>query len=146
MERTQCSEVLRGKSLSCSSHLEIEIFLNRLGTAEVFKNSSFQGDTDIIWTSLAHSSTILHQHVAVSWGRPSPCSLKLNTDASVVQNVAVAGGLVRNHQGEVTFTFYKEFGGVNVLTAERLSLLFGLILCVQKACLVLLWKSIRRVW
>ena len=105
MERTQCSEVLRGKSLSCSSHLEIEIFLNRLGTAEVFKNSSFQGDTDIIWTSLAPSSTILHRHVAVSWGRPSPGSLKLNRDTSDVQNVAAGGGLVRNHKGEIIFAF-----------------------------------------
>ena len=83
----------------------MESFLNRLGTAKVFKNSFFQGDTDVIWPSLAPSSTILHRHVAVSWGRPSPDSLKLNIDASVVQNVAAGGGLVRNHQGEVIFAF-----------------------------------------
>ncbi|XP_027184008.1 uncharacterized protein LOC113782315 [Coffea eugenioides] len=125
-------EVSRGKSFNCPSYLGGGGFLKSLGTAKVFKNSSFQGDTDVIWASLAPSSTISHRHVSVSWGRPSPGSLKLNTDASVMQNVAVGDGLVRNHQGEVIFAFYKEFGDVDILATESLSLLFGLILCVQK--------------
>ncbi|XP_071916306.1 uncharacterized protein [Coffea arabica] len=45
--------------------------------------------------------------------------------------MAAGDGLVRNHQGEVIFAFYKEFGDVDVLAAESLSLLFGLTLCVQ---------------
>lgn len=111
---------------------EVEGFLKQLGTAKVFRKASFQGDTDVMWAALAPSYAISHRHVAVSWDKPPPGSLKLNTNASVVQQVAARGGLVRNHQGEVVFAFYKEFGDVDVLAAESLSLLFGLTLCVQR--------------
>lgn len=70
--------------------------------------------------------------MAVSWDKPPPGSLKLNTDASVMQQVAAGGRLVRNHQEEVIFAFYQEFSDVDVLAAESLSLLFGLTLCVQR--------------
>ena len=112
---------------------EVEGFLQQLGRARVFRSDSFLGDTDVLWAALAPSGAISHQYVAVSWSIPPPGTLKFNTDASVVRGVAAGGWrLVRNHQGEVIFAFYKVFGDADVSTVEALSLLFGLTLCVQR--------------
>lgn len=65
-------------------------------------------------------------------GAPASKFLNLNTDASVVNGRASGGGLVRDVDGKVIFAFYKEFGDVDVLTAEAMSLLHRLWLCYGK--------------
>ena len=44
------------------------------------------------------------------------------------------GVILRDHNGELIFTFYKEFGDVDVLIAESLSLMHGLLLCQDRDC------------
>nr|XP_027066108.1 uncharacterized protein LOC113691976 [Coffea arabica] len=55
--------------------------------------------------------------------------LKLNFDASVLNGRAAGGGVLRDHWGRVVWAYYKEFGDLDVLTAEAQSLLVGLKLC-----------------
>lgn len=55
----------------------------------------------------------------------------MNTDASVREQVASGGGVLRDSTGKVIFAFYKEFGELEVLSAEASALLFGLQLCVD---------------
>ena len=57
---------------------------------------------------------------------------KLNTDASVIFAWAFGGGILRTHNGKLVFAFYKEFGEVDVLIFEALSLLWGLKLCQER--------------
>ena len=61
----------------------------------------------------------------------SPGFYKWNTDASVREQVASGGGVLRDSTGKVIFAFYKEFGEIEVLSAEASALLFGLQLCVD---------------
>ena len=55
--------------------------------------------------------------------------MKLNTDVSVGHGQGAGRGLLRDQEGKIIFAFYKEFGEVDVLTAESLALLHGLQLC-----------------
>ena len=68
---------------------------------------------------------------AVSWKRPPSNYVKLNTNANVSQNRAYGDGLLRNSEGCLIFAFYKEFGEMDVLREESLSLLHGLRLCKE---------------
>lgn len=43
-----------------------------------------------------------------------------------------SGGILRDQNGRLIFAYYKEFGDVDVLTTESLSLLHGLELCWEK--------------
>nr|XP_027062972.1 uncharacterized protein LOC113689393 [Coffea arabica] len=44
---------------------------------------------------------------------------------------AIGGGILRSVEGDLVFAFYKEFGDQDVLMAEALTLLEGLMLCRQ---------------
>ena len=60
--------------------------------------------------------------------------VKLNTDASVAVGKEAGGGILWDYYGELIFAFYKEFGDVDVLTDESLSLMHGLLLCQERDC------------
>ena len=68
----------------------------------------------------------------VVWNKPSHNFLKLNTNASVVSIWAYEGGLLQTHEEKLVFAFYKEFGEVDLLTVEALSLVWGLQFCQEK--------------
>ena len=68
----------------------------------------------------------------IAWEKPPLGLLKFNSDASVNHGRATGGGLVRDCQGKLIFTFYKEFREQDVLEAESMALLFGLQLCLQR--------------
>ena len=70
--------------------------------------------------------------------RIHPDFVKLNTNASVSNGKASRAGLLRDHEERLIFAFYKEFGEVDVLTAESLALLHGLQLCKNARTLGLL--------
>ncbi|XP_027174266.1 uncharacterized protein LOC113773861 [Coffea eugenioides] len=75
--------------------------------------------------------------ISVSWLKPLLGFVKLNSDASVVEEVASGRGLLRDHDGNLIFAFYKEFGAAEVLLAEDLALLHGLRLCKEKGYIAL---------
>ncbi|XP_071902212.1 uncharacterized protein [Coffea arabica] len=83
----------------------------------------------MIWARLGVQVTRRTEVVVVSWKRPPRSSVKLNTDASVVLDQAYGGGLLRDSNGRVIFTFHKELGKMDVLESEGLALLHGLRLC-----------------
>lgn len=70
--------------------------------------------------------------MAVHWEKPMFGTLKLKTDASVCQGRGFGGGILRDHEGKLVFAFYKEFGDMDVITAEACSLLTGLIICKDR--------------
>ena len=45
---------------------------------------------------------------------------------------AFGGRILHNHEGMLIFAFYKEFGEVDVLMFENLSLCWGLQLCKER--------------
>lgn len=65
----------------------------------------------------------------VRWLKSTLPCVKLNTDACVAVGGAASGVLVRDSEGDLVFAFYKEFGEVDMLTAEALSLQVGLTHC-----------------
>ena len=66
----------------------------------------------------------------ISWMKPPRGSVKMNTDASVVNGLAKGGGVIRDFEGKMLGAFYKEFGEYEVVHAEGLALLTGLQWCV----------------
>ncbi|XP_027184105.1 uncharacterized protein LOC113782410 [Coffea eugenioides] len=77
------------------------------------------------------SSKRLSRPQVVTWVKPPQGRCKLNTDASVSSSGAIGGGILRSAEGDLVFAFYKEFGDQDVLMAEALTLLEGLMLCRQ---------------
>nr|XP_027071960.1 uncharacterized protein LOC113696775 [Coffea arabica] len=69
--------------------------------------------------------------MTISWRRPPSQWLMLNTDASVSHGRAYGGGLVCDSNGRLILAFYKEFGELDVLSAESSSLLYGLQRCSE---------------
>ena len=59
------------------------------------------------------------------WKPPPQDVVKLNIDARVARGIVAGGGLLRDHEGNLIFAFYKEFGQVDVLIAKGLALLQG---------------------
>lgn len=53
-------------------------------------------------------------------------------DASVHAFRVTGGGLLRTFEGKLIFAFYKEFGDVDVLLAEALTLVAGLQCCYDR--------------
>ncbi|XP_071900994.1 uncharacterized protein [Coffea arabica] len=53
-------------------------------------------------------------------------------DASVSPTGAFGGGILRSTEGDLIFAFYKESGDWDVLMAEALAPLEGLLLCQQR--------------
>nr|XP_027100424.1 uncharacterized protein LOC113719415 [Coffea arabica] len=103
--------------------------VEELGRAKAFSLKHFKGDSDDPWAILATWRQRVMRRVVRSW-LPSPKgAVKLNTDASVTRGKVSGGGFLRDHEGKLIFAFYKEFGDVDVLTAESLALLHGLLFC-----------------
>nr|XP_027124110.1 uncharacterized protein LOC113740785 [Coffea arabica] len=103
--------------------------VEQLGRAKVLSMAHFKGDSGDPWAHLATWRSQVMRHLVISW-LPSPEGVvKLNTDASVTRGRVSGGGLLRDHEGRLIFAFYKEFGEVDVLTAESSALLQGLLFC-----------------
>ncbi|XP_027178018.1 uncharacterized protein LOC113777177 [Coffea eugenioides] len=111
----------------------VDSFLMQLVRAKVFRELHFRGNTDCKWFRYVVAPLkVSKRSISVSWLKPPLGTLKLNSDASMVEGVASGGGLIRNHEGNLIFTFYKEFGVADVLLAEGLALLHGLQLYKEK--------------
>lgn len=74
----------------------------------------------------------------IRWVKPLEGDLKLNTDASVRDGVAYGGGVLRDHNGDVVWAFYKEFGDISILEAETRALMFGLSIALEREAFGLL--------
>ncbi|XP_027103135.1 uncharacterized protein [Coffea arabica] len=111
---------------------QIEELLGRMGKAHDFSLASFSGDRDCPWAAFGNSYGQPKAVVPVSWEKPSPGHLKLNTDASVLIGKAAGGGVLRDHDGRVISAYYKEFGDLGVLEAEAQALLEGLQMCAER--------------
>ncbi|XP_027178138.1 uncharacterized protein LOC113777304 [Coffea eugenioides] len=109
----------------------INSFVDQLGAAGILKAPPFKGDSDVPWAAWVGRRARRVECRAVSWQRPPLHHYKLNTDAIVYQGRASGGGLLCDTSGNLIFAFYKEFGEANVLMAESLSLLHGLLLCSE---------------
>ncbi|KAL0462889.1 UNVERIFIED_CONTAM: putative ribonuclease H protein [Sesamum latifolium] len=72
--------------------------------------------------------------VLVTWLKPEPEWMKLNTDGASRGNpgVAVAGGLLRNHKGEVLWAFFEPLGTTTNTVAELQALFRGLQISLEK--------------
>ncbi|KAL2465180.1 putative ribonuclease h protein [Abeliophyllum distichum] len=77
--------------------------------------------------------------VAVTWGRPKDRWSKLNTDGALKGcGLAIEGGVICNHIGDVTWGFYDFYGTCFILETELKAMDTGLQLCWQ--------KDVRKVW
>nr|XP_027120504.1 uncharacterized protein LOC113737473 [Coffea arabica] len=122
-----------GQALSARRVIrEVVNFIHDLGRAWKLEKAQFYRDLDSDWASLASSVARKRQAVVVTWTKPPAQRYKLNTDASVVNERASGGGLLRDSDGRLIFAFYKEFGEKGVLQAEALALLEGLRACAAK--------------
>nr|XP_027093665.1 uncharacterized protein LOC113714069 [Coffea arabica] len=95
--------------------------VERLGRAKMFSSAHFKGVAT--WRPRAT------RRLVISWKLPPHGAVKLNTDASVTRGKVSGGGLLRDHESRLIFAFYKEFGEVDVQTAESLELLQGSLYC-----------------
>lgn len=96
----------------------------------MLNEAHFRGDMDCIFASFVCPIVKKTRVMVVRWLKTSHAYFKLNTDGSVFQGMA--GGLLRDSTDVLIFAFDKEVGEVNVLTAESLSLLHDLTLCLEK--------------
>ena len=97
--------------------------VEQLGRAKVFSIAHFKGDSEDPWARLATWKPQVTRRLVTSWLPPPKGVVKLNTDASVTRGKVSGGDLLRDHEGRVIFASYKEFGEVDVLTAESRALL-----------------------
>nr|XP_027082338.1 uncharacterized protein LOC113704655 [Coffea arabica] len=111
---------------------EVDSFMEQLGRANKLCRSQFSGDADCELLRWVRGSPRRRSPCAIAWERPPFGEFKFNSDASVLQGRATGGGLLRDYQGKLVFTFYKEFGDQGVLEAECMALLCGLQLCLQR--------------
>ncbi|KAL0907215.1 hypothetical protein M5K25_025769 [Dendrobium thyrsiflorum] len=81
------------------------------------------------------NTSVNHQDKIVKWIKPSSPFVKLNSDGSVGNSGAGFGGIVRNYLGNVLFAYAGKADTSNVLTAELLGLLYGLISCSERGFL-----------
>ncbi|KAL0919645.1 hypothetical protein M5K25_011756 [Dendrobium thyrsiflorum] len=81
------------------------------------------------------NTSVNHHDRIVKWLKPSPPFFKLNSDGSVGNSSAGFGGIVRNCLGNVVFAYAGSANTSNVLTAELLGLLYGLISCSERGFL-----------
>ncbi|GAV67195.1 RVT_3 domain-containing protein, partial [Cephalotus follicularis] len=66
------------------------------------------------------------------WQVPTLGTLKLNTDASSINNLCAEGGVVRNHFGEIIVAFSSSLGTGNSAEAEAKAMHLGLRLCTKR--------------
>ena len=119
----------------------IDSFLEQLARAKVFDVTHFRGDVEYFLYQYVLKLSKVVQNIMVSWVKPLVNFYvhetignfnKLNSDASVMKGIGSSGGLLLDHEGYLVFVYYKEFGDVDVLLAESLSLLHGLRLYKDK--------------
>nr|XP_027098809.1 uncharacterized protein LOC113718088 [Coffea arabica] len=103
--------------------------VEQLGRAQVLSLAHFKGVSDDPWALLATWRPRVARHVVTFWRPPPQGAVKLNTDDRVARKKVAGGGLLRDHKGRLIFAFHKEFGEVDVLTAESLALLQRLLFC-----------------
>ena len=119
-----------GELFSASTVIEqVDWCIKQLGAAGLFQEKHFIRDRDHPWSVLATTGRGRHRLWSIAWAPPPFNAVKLNTDASVSPSRAYGGGIIRNHDGQLVFAFYKEFGEVNVLLAKALALWWGLRFC-----------------
>nr|XP_027127723.1 uncharacterized protein LOC113743824 [Coffea arabica] len=111
---------------------QIEELLGWMGKARAFSSAPFSGDRDCPWAAFGNSYGRPKAMVPVSWEKPLPGHLKLNTDASVLTGKAAGGWVLRDHDGKVISTYYKELGDLGVLEVEAQALLEGLKMCAEQ--------------
>ena len=109
----------------------VEQFIDQLGRARMLSGAAFRGDQEDPWSRWMVSGNLKCRAMTVSWRRPPSQCLMLNTDASVSNGRAHGGGLLRDSIGRLIFAFYKEFGELDVLSAESFSQLYGLQRCSE---------------
>lgn len=69
----------------------------------------------------------------VNWFKPPPSIVKLNTDRSALDNPGKigAGGIIRNHKGNLIYAFATPLGLGSNNQAEVQAAVFGIIWCIQ---------------
>lgn len=70
----------------------------------------------------------------VCWKRPDTGWIALNVDGSALTNPGAAGfgGIIRNHEGRFMLGFSGSVGWSNILYAELMGLLKGMLLCWEE--------------
>mgnify|MGYP004703850185 CR=1 FL=1 len=81
----------------------VEEFLDQMDKSQAFSTTSFAGDRDYPWARFGGPCRRDKSVVPVTWEKPPPGWLKLNTDASVLHGRAAGGGVLRDHWGKVGF-------------------------------------------
>ncbi|KAL2526791.1 Ribonuclease H-like superfamily protein [Abeliophyllum distichum] len=87
---------------------------------------------------LTQATRKLPSPVAVTLRKPKEGWIKLNTDGALKDYGLAAGGVTRNHLGEVSWGFYEYYEACSILEAELKAVETGLHLCWQ--------TNINKVW
>ncbi|KAL0904830.1 hypothetical protein M5K25_026985 [Dendrobium thyrsiflorum] len=113
-------------------HKILSLYAVNLISVNNFKHClQLAGKLGIFFDNIA----VNHQDKIVKWCKPSYPFVKLNSDGSVGNSGAGFGGIVRNHLGDFLFAYAGKADTSNVLTAELLGLLYGLISCSERGFL-----------
>ena len=121
---------MRSQRVICN----IYSYLHRLSVCNLWKHSHWKGDRCIApLLGIPLSKPIKPRPKIVYWVKPSANWFKLNTDGASRGNpgIAGAGGILRNHQGQVIFAFHKSLGVTSNINAELQALQTGLELCLH---------------
>lgn len=78
------------------------------------------------------TACLVNRGTWVSWTRPSPGFVKLNTNGSRRGNGATGGGIVRDSKGELLLAFATKFSHQDAFQAELDAMVKGLKLCAAR--------------
>lgn len=91
-----------------------------------------EGNLNTVYASFFRIKSLSPSRLrAISWVKPPNGQLKIITDASVVKGKATERGVLRDHEGLVVGTFYKEFGECDIPLAKGYALMHGLRWCLE---------------
>ncbi|KAI0491562.1 hypothetical protein KFK09_025822 [Dendrobium nobile] len=89
------------------------------------------GLADYLGLNAAAANVEVRRVRIVYWVKPNFPFVKLNTDASVGSNSVGIGGIIRDHFGNPLDLFYGPLVACSVMSAELLSLSYGLERCLN---------------
>ena len=126
--------------------VQIDMYLQQLGLARKFQREFFCGEMDCKFIGYAPCRQKRVCFSIICWVKPPLNCVKINIYVSVINRKASRGGVLMSQKRKLIFAFYKEFGEFNVLEVERLSLFYGVQLCIQRRVDNLLVEVNSKTW
>ncbi|KAH0676898.1 hypothetical protein KY285_024699 [Solanum tuberosum] len=145
-------------SPTTSLKFSLKLFVGNFGNQDVVTQKQFNkiniGGT---WRSICKASEANIQQmtsIPITWIKPPPLRVKLNSDGSCFNGQSGGGGVIRDQKGDFIFAYSIPLSNGTSNTAEAETLLYGLQWCASKGIemaigetdSLLLSKTVKREW